>query len=260
MKKDVDKKQLAEFQLRNLRILAHLMEHDAVTDEMIEYLWQSELDYFSLVEKNKLLEEKIHIDEKTNLLKFNNKYLTNIVKTASRVFEGMKSINYNVTFIRFDIDDFSVVNNKYGHEFGDEVLTKIAQILKDNSRPTDYVIRFGGEEFDIILPSTHIGKATTYLKKIYDRINNSRFHVQKEKLLITISGGVSSFIFQFGDSIQIDNIEIEDSFKKLQSEADDALYEAKYLGKNRYCIYSKEKEGDYPKIREQYLKKRLLLE
>ena len=66
--------------------MTHLLESDAITDEVVEYLRKSELDYFSLIDKYKLLEEKVNIDEKTNLLKYKNDYLTNIIKTASRVF------------------------------------------------------------------------------------------------------------------------------------------------------------------------------
>ncbi len=252
-KNNENKKHLNDFQIRNLRIIAQLMQQDAVTEDIIELLWESEIDYFSLVEKNKLLEEKINIDEKTNLLKFNKNYLTNIIKTASRVFDGMREIRYNVSFVRFDIDDFSIFNNKYGHELGDEVLIKIAKTLKENSRPTDYVIRYGGEEFDVILPSTNIEKAIIYLDKIFEKINDLNVRYNNEVLTITISGGASYFAFNFGEKIQIKSPDIENSFKRLQNEADDALYEAKFLGKNRYCIYSKDKENEYPHIRERYI-------
>ena len=166
----------------------------------------------------------------------------------------MREIRYNVSFIRFDIDDFSIFNNKYGHELGDEVLIKIAKTLKENSRPTDYVIRYGGEEFDVILPSTNIEKAISYLDKIFEKIHKLNISYNNEVLTITISGGASYFAFNFGDKIQIKGTDIENSFKRLQNEADDALYEAKFLGKNRYCIYSKEKENEYPHIRELYIK------
>ena len=73
------KKTLNEFQLRNVEILTQLLITDAVTDEVIDLLRDSELDYFSLLDKYKLLETKVNVDEKTNLLKFKTDYLTNII-------------------------------------------------------------------------------------------------------------------------------------------------------------------------------------
>lgn len=249
--KDID---LNEFQLRNIDILTHLYMHNAVDDEVVEKLRKSELDYFTLLDKYKLLEQKVNVDEKTNLLKFKKGYLTDIIKTASRVYFGSDMSIFHIGFVRFDIDDFSVFNNKYGHEAGDEVLITIAKIIQENSRPTDYAIRFGGEEFDVILPSTSINGASTFLDKIYNVINKTSIDYNGTKLQVTISAGVSGTDYTFKDK-KIDETNIESLFKKLQNEADNALYEAKYLGKNQYCIYSEEKKQEYLKIRKIYSKK-----
>jgi diguanylate cyclase (GGDEF)-like protein len=248
-----DEIELNDFQLRNISILTHLYVHNAVDDEIVEKLRGSELDYFSLLNKYKLLEEKINVDEKTNLLKFKSDYLTDIIKTASRIYFGSETQNFNITFVRFDIDDFSIFNNKYGHEIGDEVLIKIASIIREHSRPTDYVIRFGGEEFDVILPSTSIDGAVKYLDNIFGLINSAEIIYGKEKLKVTVSAGVSTLLYTFNEK-RIAEESIEDLFKKLQGEADNALYEAKYLGKNRFCLYSEEKRDEYKKIRKIYTK------
>ena len=102
-----NEKELNEFQLRNIQILTHMLSHDAISDEIVEFLRKSELDYFSLIDKYNILEQKVNIDEKTNLLKYKNDYLTNIIKTASRIYFGTDFSNYNISLIRFDIDDFS---------------------------------------------------------------------------------------------------------------------------------------------------------
>jgi diguanylate cyclase (GGDEF)-like protein len=245
--------ELNEFQLRNIDILTHLYVHNAVDDEVVEKLRKSELDYFTLLNKYKLLEQKINVDEKTSLLKFKKNYLTEIIKTASRIYFGSENQNFTVSFVRFDIDDFSVFNNKYGHDAGDEVLVKIASIIRDRSRPTDYVIRFGGEEFDVILPSTTIEGALKYLDSIFTIINEARINYNGLELKVTVSAGVSSLQYIFNEK-RIVETTVEDLFKNLQHEADNALYEAKYLGKNRYCVYSADKKDEYVQIRKVYTK------
>lgn len=250
---DIREIDLNDFQLRNIDILTHLYIHNAVDDDVVEKLRRSELDYFSLLNKYKLLEQKVNIDEKTNLLKFKNDYLTEIIKTASRIYFGSDSSTFDVSFIRFDIDDFSHFNNKYGHDAGDEVLISIASIIRDNSRPTDYVIRFGGEEFDVILPSTSIKGATRYLDNMYKIFNTSLVSYKNQKFKVTLSAGVSTLAYSFADKKIVEST-IQELFKNLQNEADNALYEAKYLGKNRYCLYSSEKKQEYTKIRKIYTK------
>jgi diguanylate cyclase (GGDEF)-like protein len=256
MNSNFEDRELSEFQLRNIKILTHLLKHDAVSDDIIDCLHQSELDYFSLIDKYDILQQKVNIDEKTNLLKFKKDYLTQIIKTASRIYYGMNAFQYHITLARFDIDDFSIFNNRYGHDLGDEVLVRIADLLHTSSRPTDYAIRFGGEEFDVILPSTDIEGARLYMEKIYEKVRNLRIFHQGKTLKVTLSAGLSSFLYRFDKKKIIQDSEIQDYFKTLQSEADNALYEAKYLGKDRYCIYSKEREEEYRKIRKQYTQKK----
>jgi len=253
---DIEKgRELSEFQIRNIQILTHLLQNNAVSDEIVECLRQSELEYFSLVDKYHLLEQKVNIDEKTNLLKYKSDYLTTIVKTASRVFYGVQGVSYSVSFIRFDIDNFSQFNNRYGHEVGDEMLIRVATVIKDNSRPTDYVIRFGGEEIDVILPSTELRGAIDYCEKIFEKISEISLKRRKEVLKVSVSAGISSTVVKFGAKRHINAKDVEKLYRDLQMEADNALYEAKYLGKNKYCVYDPKKKEDYGRIRKLYVKK-----
>ncbi len=245
---------LNEFQIRNIRLLTHLLAHDAVTDEIVDGIHQTELDYFSLVDKYRLLEQKVNVDEKTNLLKFKKDYLTNIVKTASRVYHGADPQKYHIAFIRFDIDDFSIFNNRYGHELGDKVLVEIADIIRKNSRPTDYVIRFGGEEFDVILPATDIKGSLVYLDKIIEKIRSLKIEHQGEIHGVTVSAGIAQVVYDLSDARLIAEKNIEKDYEAMQAGADDALYEAKYLGKNRYCVHERDKDNWYREVRELYSK------
>lgn len=116
-----------------------------------------------------------------------------------------------------DIDDFKLLNDNHGHLFGDEVLKDIAKILTTKSRGSDIVARWGGEEFVIILPKTNLEHATFFAEKIRQTIENFDF---KKINKVTCSLGLA----QFHNS---------DNKIELFKRADDALYRAKSLGKNR---------------------------
>ncbi len=246
---------LDNFQINSLKIMSELLENDAVNDSLIELLWKNELEYHSLLEKNRILCEKANIDEKTGLLKYNENYLTDIVKTASRIMNKTSIPQLEIGFVRFDIDDFSKFNNRYGHDLGDEILKTVSSIIKENSRPTDYVIRFGGEEFDVILPSTNQKGAAVYVDKILNETRKRSFRYENEKTIhTTLSAGITTC------NIKIDSSDaysiVQQEFRDLQKKADDALYEAKFLGKNRFSIYSASRFSEYSEIRNQYVKSR----
>ncbi len=248
------RRELNDFQLRNIRLFTYLFEHEAMSDEVTDLINQQEIDYFSLLNKITNLENKVNVDEKTNLLKYKNDYLTNIIKTASRVYSNMQKAKYHVSFIRFDIDDFSKFNNQYGHDIGDKILVKIADTIRTNSRPTDYTIRFGGEEFDVILPATDAKGVQVYCNKIFKLIRKIRVPYGKSKLSVTVSAGTTTTLYTFNNEVFLKDTEIKRNFSKLQKEADHALYEAKSTGKDRWCTYDKKKASAYIKYRQSYKK------
>ena len=243
-------KELTGYQMRNIAILAHLYMHDAVTDEIVENLRESELEFFAIIEKCKYLDQRVNIDEKTGLLKYKSDYLLAIIKTASRVLSGIIE-QYPVSFIRFDIDDFSIFNNRYGHDVGDKVLLLFSQFLKDNSRPTDYVIRFGGEEFDVILPNTKKEGMICFLKKLYLAMDCLSIIVNSNPIRITVSAGATNVLYNLNNR-KVEQNFIQLLFETIQNEADNALYDSKYQGKNRFSIYVPEKSSIYPEIRAHY--------
>jgi len=132
----------------------------------------------------------------------------------SRRYEGPFSV------ILFDIDDFKVVNDRYGHLTGDHVLREVTRITKDNLRAIDKVGRYGGEEFLIILPETDIQNAVLVAERLRAAIDKAAFELDGNRIHVTMSAGVAFYV----------NGREE---KDLVKEADDNLYTAKNQGKNR---------------------------
>ena len=116
-----------------------------------------------------------------------------------------------------DIDDFKDANDRFGHLVGDELIIHIAKILKNNTRTSDTVGRWGGEEFLIICPHTDSQSAFALAEKLRENIKSHQIHEVKNK---TCSFGVTSY--RTGDN----------SIQLLQR-VDKALYKAKSAGKNQ---------------------------
>ncbi|MEA2111921.1 MAG: diguanylate cyclase [Campylobacterota bacterium] len=122
--------------------------------------------------------------------------------------------------IMIDIDFFKAVNDVYGHLVGDEVLKEFATLLKNNIRESDFIGRWGGEEFLIILPHTDIAEAVKSAQKLQNVINSYSFPQVGKK---TASFGLSGFK---------DNM----SIKQLLENVDEALYTSKNNGRNQITV------------------------
>jgi diguanylate cyclase len=125
-----------------------------------------------------------------------------------------------------DIDHFKVVNDTYGHLFGDKVIRSVSQILKDNVRGKDTAARFGGEEFVILLPETPLDGAKFLAEKIRSIIEKSRIRrsgANEQSSGVTISVGVASYLKG-------------ESAAEFVERADKALYEAKHAGRNLVSV------------------------
>ncbi|QLC72985.1 diguanylate cyclase [Pseudomonas sp. LPB0260] len=119
-----------------------------------------------------------------------------------------------------DIDHFKGINDAYGHLAGDKVLKIIAQELRKRLRKIDFIARFGGEEFVLLLPSTPLDGGLQLLETLREGIQGCPFHFRGERVGITLSAGISAFA------------EGERSDQVLER-ADQALYRAKRGGRNR---------------------------
>ncbi|MFD1383417.1 diguanylate cyclase [Rhodanobacter aciditrophus] len=125
------------------------------------------------------------------------------------------------SLVMADIDFFKKVNDTYGHPIGDQVLQEVAKILSSGSRKGDFVGRFGGEEFCVLLPNTGINGAYQYCEKMRSEIEQAVIKTGKGEIKITISMGVC---------------EIDESHKTTAQwleAADSALYKAKEGGRNQ---------------------------
>lgn len=116
-----------------------------------------------------------------------------------------------------DIDHFKKVNDTYGHQIGDIVLVKLANILKNQARPEDIPARFGGEEFTIILPNTDVEEAIAIAQNIIQKVELAEW---KETGSLTISIGAATFTKK-------------DTEESIVKNADQALYSSKETGRNR---------------------------
>ncbi len=127
-----------------------------------------------------------------------------------------------LSLVIWDIDFFKKINDTYGHKAGDKTLQIIAKLLAQNCRETDFVSRFGGEEFTMLLPDTDAQAAYIIAEKLRKTIEKTGFNSNGNKIQITVSCGISQFTKEdSGDSV----------FKR----ADQALYQAKKNGRNQ-CI------------------------
>ncbi|MBD1575495.1 diguanylate cyclase [Vibrio sp. S11_S32] len=123
----------------------------------------------------------------------------------------------------FDIDDFKTINDTYGHDIGDEVICYVGQVLHRNTRASDVVLRFGGEEFVVYMQGSNETKIIDALTRVQKEITKGSHRVMKSGF--SVSGGV--IIRPTGE---------KHTFDSLLKEADDKLYVAKQSGKNRVII------------------------
>ena len=135
-----------------------------------------------------------------------------------------------VALIILDIDKFKEINDTYGHMAGDELLKAIADRLSQIVRASDTVARYGGDEFTLIMPSLSCEEdALVVVKKIVS-VFDSPFQVGKGFINVTSSVGVAIYPAHGTDT------------DTLMNKADNAMYRAKAMGRNKYCFYGNESD------------------
>jgi diguanylate cyclase (GGDEF)-like protein/PAS domain S-box-containing protein len=147
-------------------------------------------------------------------------------------YELGRTLRYkrSLSLLMMDLDHFKDVNDTYGHQVGDDVLIWFARHIASASRGTDFVGRYGGEEFTMIMPETELLQANRTAERLCNMIANSPVMLgSDEKLEITVSIGVAACPNNAKNA------------EELIKSADDALYRAKELGRN--CVYTAGQES-----------------
>ncbi len=171
----------------------------------------------SRVERAKILTALMYQDSLTGLLNH-----AQIQLAADRVFMQCKRKKSTFTMAMIDIDNFKSVNDTYGHLGGDRVIKALAQLLQQRLRITDYIGRFGGEEFLLIMPDMNIHDAGTLINSLRKAFSLIDFKEKNLSFNVSFSAGVA------------ENTGME-SFMEQIKFADEALYRAKERGRNVVC-------------------------
>lgn len=137
-------------------------------------------------------------------------------KVLQREYKRAVRYKSHLTLAFLDLDDFKVVNDKYGHDRGDELLRYVADVLEELTRDSDVVSRYAGDEFVIILPGTSTNESLLLIQRLQDYFRKNPMDVDEEQILISISFGLSSM----GD-------EGVSNPNSLLKKADEMLYNAK---------------------------------
>jgi len=157
---------------------------------------------------------------------YNRRFLEEFIE---QVMSQAQRENETYSVLMLDIDFFKMVNDTYGHDVGDKVIVKLGQLLKDNIRDADLAIRYGGEEFLVMLHNANDEGALKVANKIHSEFAKTIFEVNDGKTMQkTLSIGMAKF------PKDADNI------WKCIKYADTALYEAKNTGRNKIVEFKSE--------------------
>lgn len=129
------------------------------------------------------------------------------------------------TLALLDIDHFKSINDTYGHDAGDEVLSKVAQTLSQRLRQRDVLARWGGEEFILLLPETAIEGALVVCEELRQSLMQLQIEYNKQQIHVTATLGLA----------QLDDVHLE--LLRWHSAADIALYQGKKTGRNKVVLY-----------------------
>jgi len=150
---------------------------------------------------------------------FNRRFLPPVMQNMIRV---ANSTSTTFAVITCDIDDFKLVNDRYGHDAGDKLLIQFGEFLATNVRATDYVFRMGGDEFLIVLPTVNIDSIHMLAKKLLSQLSEQAFAI-RDDLSVSLASSLGIVMYDG-----------HPDYKRLLTQADEALYKVKQKGKGDY--------------------------
>lgn len=174
---------------------------------------------FARAQRARQLAEVMTKDSLTGLLQH-----AHIKERLGAELERAARLQQNVSVAMLDIDHFKKVNDVYGHLTGDQVISSLANLLRQQLRKTDLIGRYGGEEFLLVLPECQLDKACQVVNQLREAFARIPFVSNGETFHCTLSAGVTSG----SDSQQVDVV---------VEHADQALYQAKGAGRNQVILY-----------------------
>ena len=165
------------------------------------------------------LSELVSTDALTGL--FNFRHFKTVLQAE---MDRSKRSGIPTSLVLVDLDHFKAVNDTYGHEIGNQALQHLADILKGEVRTTDIVCRYGGEEFAMIFPETHLNLAVKVADRIREEIASNPVPLEDGEINLTASMGASVYM-------KTSVLDLEDFVDSV----DKYLYEAKQSGRNCIC-------------------------
>jgi len=201
------------------RVHNHLQLHK-LNGELLDALRALQEKIDELNQSKRALKELSITDEMTKL--YNRRYFNEVFK---KEFNRAKRENKSISFLMLDVDHFKLYNDVYGHQKGDNVLSKIGGVLNSFSkRAGDFAFRLGGEEFGIIFHENGAKQALKFANNLLKAVENLKIpHANNSaSKFVTVSIGL---VYK--------NIDKTTTVVTIYKEADDSLYEAKKSGRNR---------------------------
>ena len=137
-------------------------------------------------------------------------------------FDRWKRYQNPLAYAIWDVDYFKRVNDSFGHKAGDRALQRLAQIVREQMRESDFLARIGGEEFVVLFPDTDKAQALNAMESIRARVGQTKFKYNGKPVVLSISCGITDF-------------QSSDDPERVYERADKALYQAKQSGRNQ-CV------------------------